>query len=219
MFAQYLDAYADEDEPSDDLHLPLEEMAHAGPDDRSRIGKQECDNAYDDRRGEDVHLQEGEAYSDRQGVDARGYGQEQQRHKVIGIHPLPVAVHEERLVDHLAADKSEQRERYPVIDALDQVPDAQPCQVADDGHDGLEQPEGKRDAKGGAEPQLHHGDAARDGYGEGVHGESHGNEQDGRDIHGVPVARDQHFVKQAVGAKAAQAGGVCSRTDPLLKYR
>ena len=118
----------------------------------------------------------------RHGVDAGGHRHDQQVHPPAGIPPgcvvLPAAQH---LPQHFAPDEDQKPERDPVIEGLD-LPGEQPRDgVADEGHNPLKQAERPGDLERLPPPGLAQQDTAADGYGEGVHGQPHGHQQQGDD--------------------------------------
>jgi len=90
-----------------------------------------------------------------------------------------------RFPKHLAAYVAQQSKCHPVVISADAIGHAAAGQPAEDRHEELEQAEVERQAEDVPRRDLFQDQAGRDGHREGVHGESDGKAEEGKQGHGV----------------------------------
>ena len=172
MLQKDLYAQKDQDDAAGQLCLALVPGAEDAADLHAQGGEQEGDDADEADGWQDADLQKGEGHAHGQGVDAGGDGHDQHGLEAQGgVYVLRVLV--QGLPDHVGADEHQQYHGDPVVHRGDVLRKAAAQQIPYEGHQRLK----------AAEPEAHDhhmlplylpdGQALADGYGKGVHGQAH----------------------------------------------
>ncbi len=176
MLNQNLRADSDEDDSSCDFCFGFiagaEDIAHFYPQDRQAEG----DNADKGNGRNDMYAEESEGNAHGQGIDAGGYRQHDHIPEGNGIVTV-IFLGIQGFLDHIAADDDQKDERDPVVVGCDGVLKIDAQQVTQQRHQSLESAKIQADDNGVTVVHFPHGQALADGYGEGVHGQAHGNEK------------------------------------------
>ena len=177
MLYYYLYAYGNQYQTSQDTRL-IAQFSTC-----SRVEVESNDRYYkgDNTNGRgcypDIDIEEGHRNAHGQGIYACGNGhQEHSTWSEVSIMLLVVTP--DRLTYHIQTYEAEQHKGDPVVNALDVGLEGAAEEVADEGHACLKAAEVQACDESVAGFQLLHRKALADGHGHGIHGKSHGqNEQ------------------------------------------
>ena len=154
------------------LEAGAEHTAHPG----AQRGQGKGDDADEAHSGNDVHLQEGEGDAHGQCVDAGGDGQRQHGPETeAAVEALLLVL--PGLTDHVQTDQTQQGKGDPVVDADDDGLKAHAQQPAQQGHHALKQAKIPAAGQGVGRADTADGQTLADGDGEGVHGQSNGDDE------------------------------------------
>ena len=176
MFEQDLESHQHQDQAAGQLRPGFIAAAEDISNLYAHDGEGEGDHADKGYGRQNGDGEKGEGDANGQSVDAGGHGQKRHAAHVQGrVRALRLRF--QGFLDHVAADQRQQDEGDPVIVGRDGVTEPGAQQVADEGHGSLESAEVQSHHAGALPAHPGHGKAFTDGHGEGVHGQSHGDDK------------------------------------------
>ncbi len=195
MLDEYLQSDADEYRAADDARAFLEHDADRVPQQHAQRGNDERNDADRARGYPDVFIRERKRDADRERVDACRDGHDKKGLRAEGVFRLAARASLLRFglalfpafADgfeyHLHPDEREQREGDPMVDVADKAIDAFAEEIADHGHQELEEAEEPGEFEHARAVALAADHAARHGDCERVHRKRDGDEHQRKVVH------------------------------------
>ena len=178
MLQKYLEPDQNEHDAAQNIRFVRKAGTEAVADGDTREGNAERDRADKEHRGQNVGVQKCERNARSERVNAGGYGEHEHAPNGKRVTGFAFPVLFEAVNHHLAAEKTQQRKRDPMVELCD-IRRELPAQCpADEGHERLKAAEEQRDHRSVLKAQFFHAKPLAQRRGKRIHRKPHGEDND-----------------------------------------